>query len=1170
MKRAKPPPPIRYPKPAILQRIPGDGHVVIEASAGTGKTFTIERLVIDLVLAGAVMREFLILTYTEKAAAELRSRIRKVLEALLATVTHQCSDAQPHWLIDGEGRRRLEHALLEYDLATISTIHAFFRSILQSHPFHCQRALEQELVSNRSQFGQAFRTMLRGDFVRNPELRPVLDHWLASGSCEALEELLWQAFRRGRRLVPPYRPQALAQLLDQCSFPSMDDQALENIGLSLKNHKANPQTSTATLKRLDCLRESARQYRHDRELLRFLGNANVREAVQTLAANLCKNGVSEALGADLGNQIIALQELLVSPRTVTIQTLLPPLRERIDEEKNAHGYYDFDDMLSLVWQALDSCSDHELLDHLRCRYRYGIVDEFQDTDSLQWKIFEKIFVERDSPSRLFVIGDPKQAIYAFRGADVHTYLAARKQLVDECHAVQLPLSASFRSTAPMVDALNLIFRQDESNAFFTGAIKYDEPVTCGLADKAAHQSCKPGATPIRVFACGEPADRLSAYKLRRHFAERIAGEIRRLLFTKSAEARMRAKDIFILTATAREGDEIARHLAEHGIPFAFYKKDGLFDTPEAAEIRDLLAAVADPRDQSLRSLAWLTRFFAVPIEALPINSDVAIDERLTSLLEGWKLLSDQNQFAELFSSILNESGILRRELALSQSERSLTNYLHVFEILLAECQQHGCTLDELVRLLRAFIAGTAAPAGENSTVQRLETDRDAVQILTMHKSKGLESEVVFLFGGLSGGKNLGYVEYHQGNEAVIHFDPDPATKEKAQTERIEEHQRLLYVAATRAKSQLYLCAIPRAYQSKSGPAPYLALNKRLLHLLEECKQGKHKELIAIEPTRSPGKTIVKQRTSLEAEPSNLGDLLKIRLPAESAFDKLRQRHAAFGVTSYTRLKQSRGGYTTPLEKEEFKDDGTRFAPHWLSAQSLPGGPASGTFLHEVLEFLPLDTFRGRPELDTWANLEPVKQVFEVASARHGIARKYLSDSGRMIHATLTAEIRLGDDNSIDGLCSSQEQLREVEFLYPFPELDHPRLGSIPSDRMVIERGFVKGFVDFVFSWRGRVYFADWKSDVLPDFSEAAVHSHVKKNYSIQASLYSLALVKMLQVRSHADYEARFGGMIYCFLRGMPLRTHQDEAVFFLRPSWQNLLSYETELIQDPWRRVNDT
>jgi exodeoxyribonuclease V beta subunit len=173
--------------------------------------------------------------------------------------------------------------------------------------------------------------------------------------------------------------------------------------------------------------------------------------------------------------------------------------------------------------------------------------------------------------------------------------------------------------------------------------------------------------------------------------------------------------------------------------------------------------------------------------------------------------------------------------------------------------------------------------------------------------------------------------------------------------------------------------------------------------------------------------------------------------------------------------------------------------------------------------------------------------------------KYRREAETMVYHALTGEIPLGHGQSIPGLCHCPNFLREMEFLFPFPEDGHPALSATELGKLVIERGFIKGFVDLVVEHDGLVYFADWKSDLLPSYEPATIIEHVDTHYELQAKLYSLAMVKALAISSEAVYERSFGGLFYVFLRSLRGENARTRGVYFKRPSWADILGYEDEV-----------
>lgn len=1152
-------------KPEILGSIPLDRHAVIEASAGTGKTYTLEHLVIDLLLTAEVdLGELLVVTFTEKAAAELRSRLRQKMTSLLET-TEGTSSAPGDgiWTIDDAARKKLSRALLSFDSASISTIHAFCQRVLAENAFESGRHFEQELVDGRATFERAFYHVLRTTIAHHDEERIFLDAWLSGDSLERLVGLLWAVHEKRGAFDPPYDEAGLVATLRALAKMELTPHALRPAMMRAKLH---PNTTKAILERLASLRRALTDFERDADLpalLATLEQENRRRdgaflsyAIVRLEEHVTEEGKLKELLVALE----ALSQRLVGFQSAVCQRFLPLVRAEVEKQKAKRGELDFDDMLTLLAQSLDGDTGPTMIEALRKRFRYALIDEFQDTDEVQWRVFSKVFLESDGRSFLYVIGDPKQAIYGFRGADVHTYLRARERIVAAGGAL-VHLTESFRASARMVEALNHILDEGAEPSFFTGAIRYDHPVTCGATELVGVERDGHVLAPVHVWEL-VPKDEQFGRTLhaRRTLADRIAEETVTLLdvtrtryVTGDRSTPLAASDVFVLTRSASEGLEVARSLRERGVPHAFYKQDGLFQTREAKDVRNLLAAIADPLDQSRRLYAWQSPFFAVPIEELPRLRDLTSGHRLMKLLLDWKTLADDKRFERLFFSVLEETGLIERELFLHESERELTNYLHIFEVLVEETHDSRATLPELLYTLGHFIEGRRSPPGEDGNVQRIESERDAVQIMTMHKAKGLEAAVVFLFGGFDEPFGRVFVHHDEGRR-LLHVGP--ARPEAVQTEAAEEDQRLLYVAMTRAKARLYLPYFGTKADDEGADLPVLKklvgthrqLNDRLSSVLEG----------PVDPGLFGHEALAERerRRDDEDRPDPLPAIATWK-PDEAVFapvvprpdlDRLRAAHRGFDVTSYSRIKAQKGGYKAPagLLEEEIAFDVDGAAP--ADPDVLPSGPATGRFLHEMLELVPAEAILDAGSVELFGARRDVRELFLDGLTRYDLDPRHLLEAQTLVYTSMVGPLALGE-KLVKGVVSADRLVREMEFLFPYARRD-PRTAS---------GGFVKGFIDLVVEHDGLVYVLDWKSDLLPDYDAATIRAHVAENYQLQAQLYSLALVKLFALDDEQRYEVRFGGAIYCFIRGMSVQGDGTRGVYFSRPSFDTLRRYEPEL-----------
>jgi len=888
--------------------------------------------------------------------------------------------------------------------------------------------------------------------------------------------------------------------------------------------------------------------------------------------------------ADLHARLNTLADAAIPLATAVAQRLGPAVSERLDARKRAAGLYDFDDMLALVAAALRGPGGAALAATLRRRYRLAVIDEFQDTDPVQWEIFRAIFRAQlrsgDDPRPLYLVGDPKQSIYGFRGADVTTYLAACAEVAPVDATFRL--ARNFRSSPSVVRAYNAILDQDDDPPFFTTGSSYRPPVVAAREDDARDRAAPP-LTLLRVTA-DEQEGRLPMRAVRAALARAIGDEIAEILRAPEAPP---AREIFVLTRTRRESDDVARALAARGVPHVLYNQEGLYETDEARQVRDLLRAIADPHDPERRLRAYLTPFFGLsladlPAAALPDGDRPAdagpspVEARYDRLLS-WHAAAQSEELGRLYARVLDESGVIRRELFAGESARRLTNYLHLFELLASEAARAPRPVEDVARRLSALVAKVIVPAPEEGNVLRVEAARDAVQIMTMHKAKGLEADVVFVYGGFSGAPTGGIRTYDDGGRRVgLAGRPRRGTVADAiRRERDGEDQRLYYVALTRARRRLYL---PFSGNAPESDAPleggggeelwrlnggYRHVNRRL-RVLTGFEGARYRDgLAAGERLFSVSDVRVNSRFGDEElppfdaaalaawrpEPATLDDATG----AESdRFTRLRRRHAGVALTSYSRIKQAHGGYRPPTEISDELADAPPVATATTAgpapadaADDLPGGARSGIYLHALLEAAPVASVLESPALEDWMARPDVAALLDTTARRHGRDPRHARAAARLVHAGLTARFPVVG-GVLDGVARAPRLAREMEFLFPFP-----------AEAGGADRGFVRGFVDFIFEHEGRTYFGDWKTDRLPQWTEAAVAAHVEVNYALQERLYALALVQMLGITDEASYEARFGGTLYVFLRG--LGANPDAAVRGRRPTFHDIQSWRASV-----------
>ncbi len=1032
---------------------PEAARIVVEASAGTGKTWFVTRRVVDLLLAtDATIDQLVVVTYTEKATAELRLRLRELLTRMVHGAPEPLPvDAGPDevWLLDDAGRERLRAAIEGFDAAPISTIHGFCQRVLTDESFAARRTFEQVQVPDEAALRAAFMAALRERFARAPTECALLREYLTGGGTVlALFEAVLAVYRSGAALAPTgdgAGPRLVEQMLDE---------------------------------------------------------------------------------------VIA----------------------RADRDKRRGGQIDFQDMLRLTAAALTGDGGDALARRLAARFPWALIDEFQDTDPLQWQIIDRVWGR--APARgLTVVGDPKQAIYSFRGGDVHTYLTARDQL-RERGATTIDLDVCQRATTAMVAAVNHLILRPAT--MFSGGIRYDRPVTATGAVELAWDDGS-AVKPLALLPVGfQGAD-----ETRRAVADAVADEVARLMVApgrhligtlRGVRRRLRPGDVLVLTRTNGESLAVAAAIRARGVACALAQAEYLFSTVEARDVLDLLEAIARPRDRSARLRAWMTDFFAVDPDDLARAQDLGDDHPLCARLHDWRALAVRLDYPRLFAAIMADSQIAERALATGRGERAVTNLAHVLEHLHAEVERSRCELPELVARLRAWIRDAESGRPDDSDVQRQETDRDAVQVMTMHRAKGLEAWVVFVAAYQKGGGNRPTKLYHddesrrriqvrvggsKDKDATGKDSKDPGAddiKQRAEDDQRAEDQRLAYVALTRARGRLYLPVFEDTRKATKKPrgrdgGGFTGVTRAMYDNLAALATTANGDPLVPWDTWRPAASA---RAPLDVS------RLELPLPPTPPPAPTAPARTGFVVTSYSRLKAQAAAEVELEVAEVTGDDRSRRPP---DASDLPGGPATGHLLHEVLEHVDLAGALATPTAVAWLARPEIGELFAGGERRHAIAARHRPQAAAMVHRALTEPIVAGELR-LPPLATAA-LAREVEFVFPIPD----RAGAGAAGR---DRGYVKGFIDALARWPDddRWFVIDYKSDVI-DLSVEAATAHVAEHYDTQAQLYALAVAAMMKLRDPADHARRFGGLLYWFLR--------SGRIVHLAPTAADLAGYRAAL-----------
>lgn len=1133
--------PVRYPKPAAFPALEPK-HWVLEASAGTGKTFTLEHLVVDLVLtADLPLEQIVIVTFTEAAALELRRRIRQKLQELRDLQEDRFEPGRAHWELDDTARAKLDAALQAFDRTMISTIHAFCQKVLQDAAFETGRLFRQTRMAEGELFAEVFKDHLRTAFCATEADQVFLMEALEqTGSPEDLEKLLRDAWNTRATLLPNEGQLAQARTAVR-AFPMAD---LKDIEALRAAYGKSTNTALGRFAILDQVLSSLQAQETLSGWDQLIGLDLFKGAsVGVWAKAVWEESIPAGPATRIRDGLTALKAVLPTLESVIVHRLLPPLKVAMETRKASEGIFDFNNMID---QVAEGVKNPDLVARLQARYQAALIDEFQDTDGRQWEIFRRLF--HDSDHRLVLVGDPKQAIYDFRGGDLPTYFEARKTLL-ESGGARLALQQNFRSSEALIEAVNTVLAPE--GGFFSAPNEYPEPVTAGRKPRlAGPDGDLPPLRLLEVPAAG-PVGRL-----RTQIAAGIAAVFRDLIDcgatfhsgTSEPPRPLHAGDLMVLTHTGSESRLMAKALREAGLPSAFFKADGLFQTQEAFEWKDLLGGILRPDDPDARGRALLTRFFGFGIGEAEACLDLPAGHPVLARLERWRELAHQRRYPRLFNAILEESGIVPRLLITERGDRSLTNLHHLVEQLLTEATASHLDPEDLLLRLGRWIREEDLPTLDAEPgIQRAEGQARAVRLLTIHKAKGLEAPVMALFGGYSENpftKKGTVHRFHDAANARCAFlgsrtaMPDEI-KGLAEADAAREDERLLYVAITRPKVHLVMPVFTLGPEPPSAQGSFDAdghpkgrhgrLNRRVRAL---------KEVEA----NSWGAWTTPLPAPIHALPEGPAPAMAAQLQLPPApplpdFPGLARQGRPLQLHSFTSLSRAFGeAQRAASQDEEARADEVQVPRLQRPVGGLPGGTATGTALHELLERIPTGKTRTLAPDAWWEAFLPLAAD---CLRGQGLSPALAGEALRLAWTALTTEIHLPEGPGMR-LDEVAQRLPEVAFQMPFP--DHP--------------DGLEGSLDLLFEWEGRIYVLDWKTNSLEggDYGPEALDRTMAAHYDLQVRIYTLAALAYAGIHDEAAFKERFGGAVYLFLRGLP-----TGGIWTRRPGWDEVQAWRREL-----------
>jgi len=1231
-----------------------DGNRLIEASAGTGKTYTITTLFLRLLVErGLGVDQILVVTFTKAATAELRDRIRQRLRAAVAAfdsdvppdddVLRGLREAAPD---PRAARRHLAGELRRFDEAAIFTIHGFCQRMLRDNAFESGLVFDAELVTDAG----PLRTEVVQDFWARevydaPErfARHLVDRAV---SPDKLLDLAAQAVADPELVVIPARAGA------EVSLEAVEPRYLAAHAAAADLWREEAATVTELIHSYPGLnrRRWSRSTSERRlgELATLLTTDSppnalfpdfVRFTPGRMAGDTKKNhdplvhpvfaACEELLGANAA-LVAALDARLMSLRL----DLMDYARQEVRRRREASRTLSYDDLLHQLERALRGAGGADLGRIIRGRFRAALIDEFQDTDPVQDRIFREIFTDRET---LFLIGDPKQAIYGFRRADIYTYLGAGARVrrahadaddaTDGCYT----LDVNWRADPSLITAVNTLHRRARA-PFLDDRIGFD-PVRPapkredGLAGTGRHARALDLVFLSRERIGADPARPINKGWAVANLPGLVAAEIARLLASDTTleerpvggprlsehppERRpLVPGDIAVLIRRNAEAAPLQEALRSLCIPSVVHSDASVVQTAEAEDLERVARGLAEPTRDGLVRAALATSLFGLSAEELErLGADEDAWQEWTERFEGWARKWRSRGFMVAFRSLLESQRVPERLLGLPDGERRLTNLLHLAELLHQAAATERLGPDGLAHWLGHQRAETDEGGGGDDTRQmRMESDARAVQILTLHKSKGLEYPVVFCPYLWDAGRQPGGadpVRFHDpADDHRVKLDLGSADLAEhhalAAREALSERLRVTYVALTRARHRAVVVWGAFRDTEKTGLA-YLMhqpdigvddlagddlaaeVQRRVRGASDEDLRADLERLAAA----ADGTIVVHDLVDGDdddgddAEPVYVAESQPLQALEARTFRRALDRTwrtASFSALASTRPTLSHAAAEgrdldeadAPAESEPATGPVADAPPVIL--HDFPRGARAGNLVHAIFEQVDFT----RPDT--------VGPLVRGLLPRFGYDPRWADVLERAVVATLATPLdaaqgpRLGD-------VATDHRMVELEFVFPVAQ-DTARgtaslgaQGRIPVDvrglsdafaahgpatlagyaahladlRFLPVRGYLRGFIDLVFEHDERWYVVDYKSNHLgPSPADyAAGHltrAMVSHHYPLQYHLYTLALHRYLGARLPGyDYDRCFGGVYYLFLRGMS-PDRPGHGVFGDRPS----------------------
>jgi len=1204
----------------IKEKIPLKGVSLVEAGAGTGKTFSITKIILEAILSGIKIDKILVVTFTEAATKELRGRIRTELYDYKKYI--HSSQNEKNLFFDAinaffpekeHNRKKICEALLNIDRAQIFTIHAFCRKILTENAFESGQAFECQLITDSEEIlKEIAEDFWREKFV---DLSPLAMKLVKKITPEQILDIVKDFMRNGDR--------KFVNMLD-CSFSEMIEKCCE---ILLNSEKE--------LKKYDLfqVQETLMNYfeKYCENLNKPFGfkyfQETISKAVHKLQNDIydidalkifnfqyvesCRS--KKALKKnfelkndpifDIGNNIHQVYDLLKKISNILVKELFEYTSRKLKNYKISRNIQTFDDLITNLHKTLElekNLKSKPLTELIRYKYDLAIVDEFQDTDTKQYAIFQAIF--NFDNKGFFMIGDPKQSIYKFRGADVFSYITAKNQAKNH-----YTLFKNFRSEGKVVNAVNSLFsfkkhlfdsmEKEEAKAFTDNPESTDifvygnrenfEGINFVKAEPGLNENSQKKLilndeknNPGMIISMIETEDQ--AFNLQAA-ASYTASETSRLLNLDMDKAyillpdgkkkQLNPEDFAVLVNTHKQAALVKEAMTVREIPAVIQNTAKIFESQEAEDIKNWIKAVISPSESNIKKLfvSNLMNKTFDQINALSSEQFMQITEYFSRISKFWS----KNGFFSSFSFFMEKFDLVANTIKLQNGKRIITNYFQIRELLHQYELRNIYSPERTLSYITEMIFN--APSGDDA-IEELESDKAAVRIMTVHKSKGLEFPIVFcpyfwtpqIVKGEKKQLTVPFCEFENNipkHKLDLGADQELFEKHKiyARKETLAELVRLLYVGVTRAAHRIYMPVIKHKLLKQSVLS--YVFTKCDTSFLEDITKTKDCEISEL--TIKGLKNIQKFSNDTIVFEQGKTTLTKYFTKNEKVnYDKL-----CFEQIKPAKLerKWAVGSFSNLIALHKYERDSQEKGKEIFN---LPSGKVFGTVVHKIFEnyFTYGNKVFNEPTCRKYLfeNILDHMDFFHNTSDEKRKERMIIAE--KMFHNCLNVDINV---------LSSSFKLSQINYAVPeftfchkiknfspdllesvfkkFPELYSDSFSNQVADLgFNLKNGYMNGEIDLFFKTEKNLYYVlDWKTNNLGASTECYSPDKIKENmekhlYTLQAHIYSIAThIYLRTYLSGYEYNKNFGGYIYIYTRGADIKGN---GVYFAKPPEQ-LINY---------------